>query len=323
MGKLACLFPGQGSQAVGMGQDLFSNFPEAKATFEEIDKVAGRSLSKLCFEGPDTELKRTINTQPTILAMSLAAWRSYEALGGPKPDFVAGHSLGELTALVAAGVLKMDDAVRLVEKRARLMEECPRGAMSAVLGVSGEDLELCTVETQKELKAGGASDNEACVVVANFNTREQLVISGNPDAVAKAGEKAKSRGGKVIPLPVGGAFHSPLMVAAAEEFINEIARAEFSPAQCYVVQNYDAQPSKDPVAMKDKLSKQIPSAVRWCATVEYMISQGVDTFVEIGPGKVLAGTVKKIDKSAKNFNIYDVETLKATVDSLKQTLAVT
>lgn len=323
MGKLVCLFPGQGSQSVGMGQDLFNNFPDAKATFEEIDQIAGRSLSKLCFEGPEADLKRTINTQPTILAMSLAAWRSYEALGGPKPDFVAGHSLGELTALVAAGVLKMDDAVRLVEKRARLMEECPRGAMSAVLGVSASDLEACTVETQNEIKAAGASENDACVVVANFNTREQLVISGNPDAVAKAGEKAKSRGGKVIPLPVGGAFHSPLMVAAAEEFTKELSSAQFAAAQCLVVQNYDALPSKDAEAMKQKLSKQIPSAVRWCATIEYMLSQGVDTFVEIGPGKVLTGTVKKIDKSAKGFNIYDGETLRATVESLKQALAVT
>jgi len=323
MGKVACLFPGQGSQNVGMGRELFEHFAEARQTFEEIDGIAGRCLSKICFEGPEDELKRTINTQPTILAASLAAWKCYEWQGGPRPDFVAGHSLGEFTALVAGGVLAVADAVKLVEKRARLMEECPKGAMSAVIGVSAQDLETCVRETQDQLKASGQSDNEACVVVANFNTREQLVISGNPNAVAQAGEKAKAKGGKVIPLPVGGAFHSPLMVAAAEEFAGELRRAKFQDAVCYVVQNYDAQPAKQADQIKAKLSKQIPSAVRWCASVEAMLTQGVDTFVEIGPGKVLTGTVKKIDKSAKFFNIYDAATLKAAIDSLKETLAVT
>jgi [acyl-carrier-protein] S-malonyltransferase len=217
----------------------------------------------------------------------------------------------------------LDDAVRLVEKRASLMEECPSGAMSAVLGVTAGDLEACTSETQSEMKAAGLAQAASCVVVANFNTREQLVISGNPDAVAKAGEKAKARGGKVIPLPVGGAFHSPLMSAASHEFSRELASAQFSPAQCIVVQNFDAEGSKDPGAIKQKLARQIESAVRWCASVEYMLAQGVDTFVEIGPGKVLTGTVKKIDKTAKGYNVYDGETLKATVDALKQAMAVT
>jgi len=323
MGKLACLFPGQGSQSVGMGRDLFDNFEVAKATFNEIDSVAGRSLSKLCFEGPEADLKRTINTQPTILAMSLAAWRCYESMGGPQPDFVAGHSLGELTALVAARVLKLDDAVALVEKRAQLMEECPAGAMSAVIGMSGEDLLDCAKQTEQELKSGGASDNDCCVVVANFNTREQLVISGNPDAVAKAGALAKSKGGKVIPLPVGGAFHSPLMSAAAQEFAHHIKNAQFSDAACQVVQNFDAQAATAAGAVKGKLEKQISSAVRWCASVEFMLAQGVHTFVEIGPGKVLAGTVKKIDKLAKVHNIYDKETLESAIAALKQTMAVT
>jgi [acyl-carrier-protein] S-malonyltransferase len=323
MGKLACLFPGQGSQSVGMGRQLFDQFAEARTTFEEIDRIAGRSLSQICFDGPDEELKRTINTQPTILAASLAAWRCYEAQGGPKPDFVAGHSLGELTALVVANVLTLADAVRLVEKRARLMEECPKGAMSAVIGVSAADLDACVHETEAELQSAGQADNEACVVVANFNTREQLVISGNPNAVAKAGEKAKAKGGKVIPLPVGGAFHSPLMVAAAKEFSQELQSAKFNDAIISVVQNYDALPAKEADQIKAKLAKQISSAVRWCESVETMLAQGVDTFVEIGPGKVLTGTVKKIDKSAKFFNVYDAETLKAAITSLKETLAVT
>lgn len=320
MGKIACLFPGQGSQSVGMGLDLSNQFEEAKVLFQQVDAVAGRSLSTLCFEGPEDQLKRTVNTQPTILSASLAAWKCYQALGGAKPDFVAGHSLGEFTALVAAEVLTVEEAVKLVEKRAHLMEECPKGAMSAVLGVASDVLEKCCAEAHSELKAQGAKDTEAVVIVANFNTRDQLVISGNPDAVAKAGEKAKAAGGKVIPLPVGGAFHSPLMAGAAIDFAGEISKVQFKNASCEVVQNFDAQPSKSADAIKEKLSRQMESAVRWCPTIEYMISQGVDTFVEIGPGKVLVGTVKKIERSAKMYNVSDAASLEATVSALKHAL---
>jgi [acyl-carrier-protein] S-malonyltransferase len=320
VGKIACLFPGQGSQSVGMGLDLSNQFEDARVLFQKVDEVSGRSLSRLCFEGPEEELKRTLNTQPTILSASLAAWKCYQSLGGAKPDFVAGHSLGEFTALVAADVLTVDEAVRLVEKRAQLMEGCPKGAMSAVLGVAVDVLEKCCAEAHADLKTQGAKDTEAVVIVANFNTRDQLVISGNPQAVAKAGEKAKAAGGKVIPLPVGGAFHSPLMAAAAIEFGSEINKVQFRNATCEVVQNFDAQPSKDAGAIKEKLSRQMESAVRWCPTIEYMLSQGVDTFIEIGPGKVLVGTVKKIDRSAKMFNVSDSANLKATIDELKHAL---
>ncbi|MBI2812529.1 MAG: ACP S-malonyltransferase [Candidatus Melainabacteria bacterium] len=320
MGKIACLFPGQGSQSVGMGGDLVKEFEEARQLFQTVDQIAGRSLSKLCIEGPEEELKRTVNTQPTILSVSLAAWKCYQSLGGPKPDFVAGHSLGEITALVAANVLTVEDAVRLVDKRARLMEECPKGAMSAVLGVPADVLEKCCADAHAELKDGGAKDIDAVVIVANFNTRDQLVISGNPDAVVKAGEKAKAAGGKVIPLPVGGAFHSPLMSAASIEFAGEIAKAQFQNASCAVVQNFDAQPSTSAAEIKEKLGRQMESAVRWCATIEYMLSQGVDTFIEIGPGKVLVGTVKKIDKSARMFNVSDSTNLKATIQELGHAL---
>lgn len=320
MGKIACLFPGQGSQSVGMGLDLANEFEVARDLFKQIDSVAGRSLSQLCFEGPEEQLKRTVNTQPTILSASLAAWKCYQSLGGPKADFVAGHSLGEFTALVAADVLTVDEAVKLVEKRAHLMEECPKGAMSAVLGVQADVLEKCCADAHADLKAAGAKDTEAVVIVANFNTRDQLVISGNPDAVVKAGEKAKAAGGKVIPLPVGGAFHSPLMAAASIEFAAEISKAQFKDASCAVVQNFDAQPSTSAEAIKEKLSRQMESSVRWCPTIEYMLTQGVDTFVEIGPGKVLVGTVKKIERSAKMFNVSDAANLKVTVEELKHAL---
>lgn len=314
MTKIACLFPGQGSQSVGMGKDLFDRHQLARETFEQIDQIAGRSLSKLCFEGPEEELKRTINTQPTILAMSLAAWKCYEAAGGPMPTYVAGHSLGEFTALVAARALPLEAAVRLVDKRARLMEACPRGAMTAIIGMAPSDLETICKDATQELGR--------VVIVANFNTNEQLVISGDPDAVTAAGAKAKETGAKVIPLPVGGAFHSPLMSEAAREFEAELQNWTLSDAQFQVVQNVDAKGTKSANELKSKLARQMPSAVRWANTIEFMLSQGVDKFIEIGPGKALAGMVKKIDRKASVFNIYDSETLKKTLTDLRSTAAV-
>jgi [acyl-carrier-protein] S-malonyltransferase len=319
MSKIACLFPGQGAQSVGMGKDLFDKHELARKTFEQIDGIAGRSLSKLCFEGPDEELKRTINTQPTILAVSLAAWQCYKAAGGPNPSFVAGHSLGEFSALVAAEALSLEAAVRLVDKRARLMEECPKGAMTAVIGMAPADLEALCKQTSEEQKSKGEPD---VVIVANFNTNEQLVISGSPEAVTAAGAKAKEKGAKVIPLPVGGAFHSPLMAEAAREFEGELKNWKLSDAKFAVVQNVDAQPATASGDLQSKLARQMPSAVKWANSVEYMLSQGVDKFIEIGPGKALAGMVKKIDRKASVFNIYDAETLEKTLAELKATAAV-
>lgn len=314
MKKLACLFPGQGSQSVGMGSDLFEKNTSARRLFEEIDRLAGRSLSSLCFNGPEEELKRTINTQPTILAVSLAAWTAFKEAGGPRPDFVAGHSLGEFTALCAAGALSTESVVKLVEKRAALMESCPRGAMSAVIGAAPEKLEQVCREASAEV--------QATVIVANFNTKEQLVVSGDPRAVEAAGAGAKAAGAKVIPLPVGGAFHSPLMESAAGEFAQELAKRSFADASIPVIQNVDARPASKAAELSDKLSRQMSSAVRWCDTIECMLAAGVDTFVEIGPGKALAGMIKKINRSSTVYNVYDTQTLDECLKALAQAATV-
>lgn len=312
MNKIACVFPGQGSQSVGMGKELFEGCVEARSTFAAIDELAGYSLSSLCFAGPEDALKRTVNTQPTILAVSLAAWQAFKAQMGTAfcPDFVAGHSLGEFTALVASGTLKLEQALPLVLRRAQLMDECPTGAMSAVIGMSSDRLiELCGEISRQ---------NGQPVVVANFNSKEQLVVSGEPKAVNAVADLAKKRGARVIPLPVGGAFHSPLMTQAACEFEQEINQCVFADASIPVVQNYDALGSTKADDIKDKLIKQMPNSVRWCESIEYMLSCGTSTFIEIGPGKALSGMIKKINRSCSVFNIADMTSLRATVEALHQ-----
>jgi [acyl-carrier-protein] S-malonyltransferase len=302
--KAAYVFPGQGSQAVGMGKDLYDNFPPVRAIFDAADKALGYSLSRICFEGPEDELKQTLNAQPAILTVSYACLiAARESNGGalPAPAFVAGHSLGEYTALAAGGVLDFATALKLARERGRLMQEAGTlrpGSMAAVLGVDEAELaRICA---------------ESGVVIGNVNCPGQLVISGDRDKVAAAVALIQSRKGKAIPLAVSAAFHSPLMAPAIPGMKAAFATSNFKKAAVPVVANTAAVAVESPEAVKDELIAQISHCVQWQKSVEYMAANGVNTFIEMGPGRVLTGCVKRISKDAKTINISDMKTVKIT-----------
>lgn len=308
MGKLAFVFPGQGSQSVGMGQSLYNTSAAAKKVFDEADKVLGVEISKICFEGPEEVLKKTINTQPAILTTSIAALEAIKEEVKIVPDFVAGHSLGEYGALYKAGVLDFETAMKLIQKRAFEMNnaaESTKGAMTAVIGMD-KDAILSVIE-----KIDGVS-------VANYNSPAQIVITGEEQAVTKANEALKEAGAKrVIPLPVSGGFHSALMKEASEKFAEFSQTCTVNDAKIPVFTNVDAQITTKSEAFRAKMTEQIYSSVHWTQTVERMAEEGVDTFVEIGPGKVLSGLIKKINPALNVHNVFDAETLKAVVEVLK------
>ena len=291
--SLALLFPGQGSQSVGMGKDLYAASPAARAVFDEADAALGFSLSRLCFEGPEDALKRTANTQPAILAHSVAAFRDLETrfpdrLAGAA--FAAGHSLGEYSANVAAGSLTFGDAVRLVRRRGELMQEAVPagvGAMAAVVGLEAEAVEAACRE---------AADGEV-VSPANYNSPEQTVIAGHAAAVARAGELCRGRGAKrVIPLPVSAPFHCALMAPARDRMRPLLEAATFAAARIPVVTNVDAAPASASEELRGALVRQIDAPVRWVESVRRLASAGVTRALEIGPGSVLAGLLKRIDR---------------------------
>jgi len=288
MGKVAWLFPGQGSQAVGMGVALALAEPAARAVLQEADTALGFPLSKLMAEGPEETLKLTEHTQPAILTHSLMVVRAW-AHRLPKPDFAAGHSLGEYSALVALGALRFEDAVRTVRERGRAMQEAVPvgvGAMAALLNMSLEDVEASCAEA--------AQSTGKIVVPANFNGPGQIVIAGHVEAVEAALEAAKARGGrKMMKLPVSAPFHSPLMEPAKVRMEPILRGLAIQTPICPLVNNVDAVAVSDPEALRDGLVRQIPGAVRWQATLELLLGQGVTTFLELGPGKVLAGLVKR------------------------------
>lgn len=319
--SIAYIFPGQGSQYAGMGKNLAENFPSARKVFEEADQALGFSLSGLCFEGPAEELQLTQNTQPAILATSIAATEALKEAGAPVPDYVLGHSLGEYSALVTSGALSFGDAIRIVRARGRYMQEAVpvgTGAMAAVMGATLQDIESACAE---------ASQGEVCAP-ANINAPNQVVIAGNVAAVYRAGELLKARGARrVIALKVSAPFHCSLMLPAQQRLAADLEHTVFADLHRPLVTNADAQILVGAGnAARDALVRQVSSPVRWLESIELLIAKGVSTFVEVGPGKVLTGLMRQINREVKSFNVEDSASLGTTRSSLclsvRQTLVV-
>lgn len=307
MGKIAFVFPGQGAQAVGMGKDAFEGVAVARRVFEQADAALGFSLTKTIFDGPEEDLKKTANTQPALLTTSIAYYEVFRSKG-IQPDFVAGHSLGEYSALVVAGVLSFEDAVRTVRLRGQYMEEAVPGglgAMAAVLGAErGALAELCsTISTEVGI-----------VELANVNCPGQIVVSGSKQGVTTLVERGKEAGAKrVIPLEVSGPFHSSLMKPASEKLADTLASLPMHEAQVPVVANVTAQPVTDASQIRELLTEQVYSPVLWEDSIVWLVEQGVDTFFEIGSGTVLAGLIKKIDKNVRVVSINSLEAMEGEI----------
>jgi [acyl-carrier-protein] S-malonyltransferase len=311
--SIAFIFPGQGAQAPGMGRELAEKYPAARGVFEEADDALGFALSRLCFEGPAEDLQLTENTQPAILATSVAALRAAQGEGLGRPDFVAGHSLGEYSALVAAGALSLRDAVSIVRKRGRYMQEAVpvgAGAMAAVLGADIETVEAACREAARE--------GEICSA-ANVNSPGQIVIAGSAAAVERALPILKERGAKrAIPLKVSAPFHCALMLPAQERLAADLDRVEFRDLSVPLVTNVDAAVIRTGAEARASLVRQVSSPVRWRESVELLTREGVRTFVEVGPGKVLSGLARQTAPQTRAANIEDAASLEAALGAVRE-----
>jgi [acyl-carrier-protein] S-malonyltransferase len=308
---IAYVFPGQGSQHPGMGKDLVDNFPAARKVFEEVDEALGFPISRLCFEGPAETLQLTENTQPAILSVSIAALRVMEEEGFPRPEYVAGHSLGEYSALVAAGALNLTDAVRTVRARGQYMQAAVppgQGAMAAVIGLELIEIEKVCAE---------ASQGQVCGP-ANINSSNQVVIAGDAAAIDRALELLKEKGAKrVVKLNVSAPFHSALMMPAQARLATDLEALSLDDLRIRLISNVDAAEVTKALDARDSLVRQVSSPVRWLESVELLISKGIDTFVEVGPGKVLSGLMRQISREVRSLNVEDTASLKLTGVNLR------
>ena len=316
--KIAVLFPGQGSQKVGMGSDLYSQTEIGKKLFTDVDNILGRNLSNTILNGPAEELNKTSNTQPAIVVISIALVlllnEEMKVRGiSLKPYTCAGHSLGEFTALWYADALTLDEVLKAVAVRGALMQDAMPGAMAAVLNLKEEEI-------KQVIKNASLGDE---IVIANYNSPMQFVISGKIEAINTISEKVKQAGGKIIILPVGGAFHSPLMKEASLKFNLELDKLDLlskGKTTISVYQNYDGNSSDNLQIVKEKIKKQMTSSVLWTQTVNNLVTNGVTTVIEIGSGKVLTGLVKKINQTLECYNVYDLESLKSFITNYEYKL---
>lgn len=313
-GTIGFIFPGQGSQSTGMGLDLYNNLEAARNIYESSDRVLDKKISDICFEGPDDELKKTINAQSAIVTTSIAALESFKSKCDIRPVLTLGHSLGEYCAMYCAGVMDFETTIKAIQKRSELMDKATKlskGTMAAVLGSNIETIQKCI----NEASAYGM------VQIANYNEPNQIVITGETEAVDKAAELIKEQGArKVVPLAVSGAFHSKLMTSAKEEFVDFVEKLDLHNSEIPVITNVDSEFTSSASDFKKKMPNQINSSVMWYQSIQKAMDNGVNTFIEFGNGKVLAGLNRKISPEITTYNVFDMQSLEDTISALNSEL---